>query len=147
MTEHDQRALALLKQEQLDPVSGNRACGWHRVSALFFVFCRQIAVSPRYGYPTGAAIGSTRRQTSKAVLFAILPPVRTQGFRTSQWPPRPPFFANREPRPRSRGAALWLPHWRLRSAGAGSSTPPTTACRAPRRKSKTALTATPRPRS
>src|SRR5207244_2273871 len=69
---------------------------------------------------------------------------RDSGHR--RWQPRHPFSANPTPRPLSRGAAWSRPQSRWRSAGAGSSMPPTTAYRAPRR-TRAGLKAMPRPAS
>ena len=147
MAEHHQWPLALFEQEQLDPVGGNGARRWHRVSALFAGsvrarFCCRSTIGafaqPRQSIGVG--------QAEKPPLFAILPTVRTPLSGHHRWL----RVSNFPHVTRSRGTALARPDGSCRGArgrlGAGSSTPPTTACRAPRRR-RPASTAMRRPRS
>jgi hypothetical protein len=43
MAKHHQRTFALFAQEDIDPIGGNGAWGWHRFSALIARFCTGIA--------------------------------------------------------------------------------------------------------
>ena len=84
MAEQHQRTLALFEHKISIPLAEMVREDGIAFPPCFSGFCREVAASPRYGRSIGAAIGSTRRQVrQKPVLFAILPTVRTPGFRTS----------------------------------------------------------------
>src|SRR5262245_10095460 len=95
MAEHDQRALSLLTHEQLDPVGGDGALGG------------QIAFPPRFRDLVAAhdsVVPTLPQCREKAVLFAVVPPVRTPGTHEGdrRWHPR----LSRSKGPRCR-AEIW----------------------------------------